>query len=159
MMRIAIANTHLTRLGGTESYLDEIASAPAARGDRIAFLSEHEAPPGQARIGLDEASPTGCSSSIGVQASLERLREWKPDMVYVHRLDDFALGVPAGEEGICRTLSGAVRGADAADQGQRGPTRGFADRGCFTAAANQRDIRRRRPGAPRMAGARKKPRG
>ena len=102
-MRIAIANSHLGKLGGTETYLNEIIPALARHGHRIAFLCEHDAPSDRAPICLPESAPVWCGSSLGVRSALAAMRAWQPDLICVNRLSDPALeaGAMAIAPSIC----------------------------------------------------------
>jgi glycosyltransferase involved in cell wall biosynthesis len=87
-MRIAIANSHRQRVGGAETYLDTVIPGLEAAGHQVAFFSELEPAPGQQQIRLPAAVPAWCASAIGTSRALAALRNWRPDVIYVHGMND-----------------------------------------------------------------------
>ena len=90
-MRIAVANWNLRKLGGIESYLDKIIAGLVRGGHEIAFLCERDVPADRARIRLPADSSVWCTASIGRQSALDGLASWAPDIIYVHRLNNYEL--------------------------------------------------------------------
>ena len=74
-------------MGGTESYLDTVISPIAAAGYEVAFFYEVDRPAEREPISLLPATSEWCVENGG-QAALEGLRQWRPDLIYVHGLAD-----------------------------------------------------------------------
>ena len=89
-MRIAIVNTHHARVGGVETYLDAVIPALDAAGHQIALLSELDSPPSLPRIRLPGGAPAWCASEMGSAAALDVLAGWRPDVIYVHGMEDLS---------------------------------------------------------------------
>jgi glycosyltransferase involved in cell wall biosynthesis len=87
-MRIAITNLYRALVGGAETYLDTVIPALATAGHQIAFFSELGSSPGAQRIRLPECAPAWCASETGLPQALAALESWRPDIVYVHAMDD-----------------------------------------------------------------------
>jgi glycosyltransferase involved in cell wall biosynthesis len=87
-MRIAVMNSHHARIGGAETYLDTLIAALDAAGHRIAFFSEQDSPPSMQRIRLPAAAPAWSASEMGWPQVLAALASWRPDVIYVHGMDD-----------------------------------------------------------------------
>jgi glycosyltransferase involved in cell wall biosynthesis len=87
-MRIAVVSSHHARVGGAETYLDTVIPALAAAGHQIAFLSELESPQAQPRIRLPATAPAWSASEIGWPQALAALKSWRPEIIYVHGMDD-----------------------------------------------------------------------
>lgn len=94
-MRILIANWTCREVGGAETYLSTIAPELRRIGHEVAFLWESDVPANYERIGLPPRSEQWTISEVGRMRALEAVREWYPDLIYVHRLDD-----PVLEAGI-----------------------------------------------------------
>ncbi len=86
-MRIAAVNSHHARIGGAETYLDTVIPALAAASHQIAFYSEFEAPPGAPLIRLPDRAPVWCASEMGARQALAALKQWRPDVIYVHGIN------------------------------------------------------------------------
>jgi glycosyltransferase involved in cell wall biosynthesis len=95
LMRIAVANWNLRKLGGIESYLDEAVGGLSRQGHEIAFLCESDVPTDRAHISLPTGSPVWCAASVGRQRALDGLTAWAPDIIYVHRIMDYELEASA----------------------------------------------------------------
>jgi len=89
-MRIVVANWSSRKVGGTESYLDEIMCELSAIGHDLAFVYESDSPTNRPRIHLPQVCPTWCVAEIGKAAAVTALRRWQPDLVYTHKLLDTA---------------------------------------------------------------------
>lgn len=85
-MRIAVANWTSRNFGGAEAYLDTILPALARAGCDTALLSEVDTPADRARILLSAESPRWCIAELGLSASLDALRRWTPNVLYVHEV-------------------------------------------------------------------------
>ena len=97
-MRIAVVNTHHVRVGGAETYLDTVISALDDAGHQIALLSELDSPPTLPPIRLPATAPAWCASEMGWLQTLAALKSWRPDIIYVHGMDDLP-----GAAGIVET--------------------------------------------------------
>ncbi len=90
-MRIAVANWSCRKVGGTEGYLEEVIGELSSLGHQVAFLYECDRPVDRGRIALTSASPRWCVDAIGLVAAGAALREWRPDIIYAHKLENHAL--------------------------------------------------------------------
>src|SRR5436190_24164678 len=87
-MRIAIVNWSRRRAGGVETYLNTIIPELARAGHAIAFWCEVDEPVERAQIEIPGDAPTWCVASIGAQEATVSLRDWRPDVIYSHKLAD-----------------------------------------------------------------------
>jgi glycosyltransferase involved in cell wall biosynthesis len=87
-MRIAIINWSSRRVGGIETYLNTIIPELSRAGHEIAFCSEVDEPTERERIEIPDTSPAWCIAEIGAQHALNALREWRPNVIYSHKLAD-----------------------------------------------------------------------
>ncbi|MGH7843224.1 MAG: glycosyltransferase family 4 protein [Candidatus Binataceae bacterium] len=81
-------------MGGAETYLDTVIPALAHSGHDLAYLCEVDQPSDREAISLPADAPRWCFDRIGA-AVLDRLRDWRPDLIYSHGLND-----PATERSI-----------------------------------------------------------
>jgi glycosyltransferase involved in cell wall biosynthesis len=82
-MRILVANWTRRRVGGAETYLGRVMPLLAARSHSLAFAFETDEPADRAPVAL----PEGCASlPLTGEGAFDRIRSWKPDVVYVHGL-------------------------------------------------------------------------
>jgi len=87
-MRIAVVNWSTRRVGGVETYLNTIIPELARAGHEIAFWSEVDEPLDRARIELPPDAPAWCVAALGAEHALANLRDWRPDVIYSHKLAD-----------------------------------------------------------------------
>lgn len=87
-MRIAVVNWTSRRVGGAESYLDSIVPEMHRTGHELAFLWEVDVPANYQRITLPAQSAQWTTSKIGRVGAIEAVRDWRPDVIYVHRIED-----------------------------------------------------------------------
>ena len=87
-MRIAIINWSRRRVGGVETYLNTIIPELARAGHEVAFWHEIDEPAGHELIGLPDESPAWCAAEMGAARALAALREWRPDVIYAHKVSD-----------------------------------------------------------------------
>lgn len=90
-MRIAVANTHARIIGGVETYLDRLLPALAHTGDEVALIYEFNVPDSRSRITLPTDAPVWRLSTADAPQTFGALARWRPDLIYVHGLDDSAL--------------------------------------------------------------------
>jgi glycosyltransferase involved in cell wall biosynthesis len=86
-MKIAVL-THADRIvGGAETYLDTVLGRLAARGCELALSAEASAPDEAGRLAVDAVQ---ARIAIGPDPSafLERLAGWKPDVTFLHGVED-----------------------------------------------------------------------
>jgi glycosyltransferase involved in cell wall biosynthesis len=82
-MRILVANWTVRRVGGAETYLARVMPLLAARNHSLAFAFETDEPADRAPVAL----PEGCAAlPLTGEGAFDRIRSWKPDVVYVHGL-------------------------------------------------------------------------
>lgn len=86
-MRVAIANWSRRKVGGAEVYLSRIIPELHRLGHAVGFWHELNLTTGE-EIGLAPEMPVWSMADLGVERALESLREWAPDLVYVHGLTD-----------------------------------------------------------------------
>ena len=97
-MRIAICNWSRRKVGGTETYLANVAAYLHRGGCELAFFHETDAPTTRDEIPLPDGTPVWCVEEMGKTQALSALRDWKPDVVYIHiiesrEIDEKLLGV------------------------------------------------------------------
>ncbi len=83
-MRIAIVNWSRRLAGGAETYLNSIVPELCGRGHELAFLHEVDTPTGRARIEFPDSTPHWCIAAMGAEAAIAALRNWRPDLIYMH---------------------------------------------------------------------------
>jgi glycosyltransferase involved in cell wall biosynthesis len=91
-MRILIATSPQAVVGGVEKYLQWLIPALQQRGHSIGVLYEDPAPAGVEKIdAVSAGAPGWCAAELGLESVGAALRNWKPDVVYSHGLNDPAL--------------------------------------------------------------------
>jgi glycosyltransferase involved in cell wall biosynthesis len=91
-VRILIATAHRDLVGGVEKYLQSVIPALQGRGHSIALVYDYPCDPSEAGIDSHAAEvPSWCSMDLGVSSVLRSLKDWVPDVVYCHGLDNSAL--------------------------------------------------------------------
>jgi len=87
-MRIAVVNWSKRRVGGVETYLNTIIPELSRAGHEIAFWHEVDEPVERKQIELPDDAPSWCVSALGAEKALAALRDWRPDVIYTHKLSD-----------------------------------------------------------------------
>lgn len=87
-MRIAIAYQHWRILGGIETHLSIVIPALIERGHEVAFLHESDGPVDRPLILSSTTLPAWSVSTLGQAAALAALRNWRPQVIYGHGLQD-----------------------------------------------------------------------
>ncbi len=87
-MRIAFVSHCRRQIGGAEVYLDSVIPAFAAAGHNVAYLYEVDPASNRETISCPPDVPQWSRSTLGVHGSLQRLNNWKPDIIYTHGLLD-----------------------------------------------------------------------
>lgn len=87
-MRIAIVNWSKRRVGGVETYLNTIIPELTRAGHEIAFWHEVDEPIEREQIGLPDDAPAWCVAAMGAEQALVALSDWRPDVIYTHKLSD-----------------------------------------------------------------------
>jgi len=83
-MRVLIATAQRTLVGGVEKYLQALIPALLDRGHEIGLLYEERQDPSTESIDASSAPvQTWCAAELGAKA-LDRVAEWKPEVVYSH---------------------------------------------------------------------------
>ncbi len=85
-MRIAFLNWSNRRFGGTGTYLSTVMPALHAAGHEVALWHEVEIPADRPVMQVPTATPVWSVSDLGLNGAVDRLREWKPDLLYAHGL-------------------------------------------------------------------------
>ena len=84
-MRILIVNDGIGDAGGVHVYLDAIVAELAARGHELALA--------HCTVQADDAGPLACLprfsvAGSGAGSSVDGIRRWRPDVCYVHNMED-----------------------------------------------------------------------
>ena len=87
-MRIAVVNWSRRRVGGVETYLNTVIPELSRAGHEIGFWHEVDEPSERAQIGLPDNGSAWCVAAMGVERALVALRDWRPDVIYTHKLLD-----------------------------------------------------------------------
>lgn len=82
-MRIAIVNQNRDRVGGVETYLEMLIPALAENRCDVAFLTESRCQ-GAIPIALAGSVAAWSVQELGSGGALQKLRAWRPDVVYAH---------------------------------------------------------------------------
>jgi len=85
-MRILVCNTFGRLLGGIETYLDRVIPALAQGCCELAMLFERDSPVAHPLLPIP--GPAWVISEIGVLQTLHGLREWRPDIIFVHAMSN-----------------------------------------------------------------------
>ncbi len=85
-MRIAIVTWSRRKVGGVESYLDCVVPELKRRGHDVALWVEIDRPEEREPIYTPEGTPVWCVEELGSEKALDRLKEWRPDVIYAHGL-------------------------------------------------------------------------
>jgi glycosyltransferase involved in cell wall biosynthesis len=89
-VRIAFVNYTSRKIGGTESYLQGVLPLLAKRGHTLSYWAETDIPAHRPAIMLppDTQFWSAAPDQLGVDAAIEELRKWCPDVLYVHKVDN-----------------------------------------------------------------------
>jgi glycosyltransferase involved in cell wall biosynthesis len=87
-MRVAVLSWTAQRLGGVEAYLSLVLPAMRRAGLDVAFWYEHHEAGERQAIDMPDEIPVFSAAELGAAGAVEKLREWKPDVLYVHGLHD-----------------------------------------------------------------------
>lgn len=87
-MRILVANWSRRKVGGVETHLNSIIPEIALLGHETAFVCEVDAPSEREPLALPAGAPSWCVAELGAERTLAELRDWRPDLIYVHKLED-----------------------------------------------------------------------
>jgi glycosyltransferase involved in cell wall biosynthesis len=87
-VRIAIVNWSRRKVGGVETHLNSIIPEIGWLGHETAFLSEVDVPVTREQIALPQGTPAWCVAEIGEEQTLHELSDWRPDLIYVHKVSD-----------------------------------------------------------------------
>src|SRR5690242_10101494 len=91
-MRILIAIHNHGVVGGAETYLRRLLPRLRERGHELALLTERDANPGEAAIDdLAPGTPRWASGLLGARRCVDDLASWRPEVAYLHGLEDLAL--------------------------------------------------------------------
>ena len=90
-MRIALVNSSRRKLGGIETYLENVIPELLSAGHQLAFWCETDEPTDRGEIGLRNQIANWCVAELGAGTALDELRKWKPDILYAHGLLDSEL--------------------------------------------------------------------
>jgi glycosyltransferase involved in cell wall biosynthesis len=82
MMRIAIASSYRRRVGGAESYVEEVATELARCGNELAHFSEYDVPADRPNIRWPARTVEWCIAKMGEEPAIAAVREWRPDVIY-----------------------------------------------------------------------------
>ncbi len=85
-MRIAIAARNSSVVGGIESYLRRLVAMLSGAGVELALLSENSS--SADREAVAPSLPSWCVRELGASRTLIALKAWRPDLIFVHGLED-----------------------------------------------------------------------
>ena len=83
-LRIAVVNWGRRHLGGAESYIAGILPELHRLGHELAFWSELDDPRDRDPIPLPPGTAEWCAGELGLDRALQELRDWRPDLLFVH---------------------------------------------------------------------------
>lgn len=87
-MRIAVANFSSRRVGGAESYIEEVIAEFANSGHDVGLFVELDVPADRAAIRLPRGSPLWCVANQTLAGAVAAMRDWHPDVIFAHGLVD-----------------------------------------------------------------------
>src|SRR6266516_774196 len=90
-MRIAIINWNRRKVGGIETYLSTVIPELHSAGNEVAFWHELDEPSEREKICLPRGASSWCVAKMGAWRSLAALRNWQPDVIYSHKIEDLEL--------------------------------------------------------------------
>jgi glycosyltransferase involved in cell wall biosynthesis len=90
-MRIAIVHWSRRKVGGAESYLENVVPALIDAGHDVGFWYESDEPRTCAEIALPQQVPVWCAQNLGISQSLKGLREWDPELIYDNSVHNVTL--------------------------------------------------------------------
>jgi Glycosyltransferase len=90
-VRIAITTWSRRKSGGAETYLSGIIAALHGAGHNVSLWHEVDEPANRDQIALPRGAQVWSVADIGARRALDGLREWQPDLIYLHGLHDAAL--------------------------------------------------------------------
>ncbi len=96
-MRIALITHTRCRIGGTEAYIEQAAAGLKAAGHDVSMWHEHDGGRDDGLIELPAGAPSWSVESLGMDLALDRLREWRPDVLFSH-----SVSTPQVEESLLR---------------------------------------------------------
>src|SRR5205085_2680078 len=77
--------------GGTEAYLQNLIPALVTRGHEILFCAGREGDRSRSALELPSGMSACCADELGPEATLARARDFRPQLIFCHRLDDLEL--------------------------------------------------------------------
>jgi len=101
-MRLGVAIASLRLAGGVSTYLRAVLPALVERGLSLGLFHE-SGPPPLHEIGLPRNTPSWFAEEIGPQRAVDALTAWRPDLVFVHGLQQ-----PELEARVLRAAPAAV---------------------------------------------------
>jgi glycosyltransferase involved in cell wall biosynthesis len=87
-MRIALATWTSRQVGGAETYISRTIASFLAAGHQVVLCHEVDEPDDRPRFALPSDVTTLSVAELNVTGVLDRLGDWRPDVVYVHALMD-----------------------------------------------------------------------
>jgi glycosyltransferase involved in cell wall biosynthesis len=87
MMRIAIVSSYRRRVGGVESYVEEVATELASCGSELAHFCEYDVPTDRPNIRWPAHTVEWCIAKMGAAPAIAAMREWHPDVIYSQGLE------------------------------------------------------------------------
>ena len=83
-VRIALITHIRSRIGGTETYVEQLLGELSAAGHDVALWHEHDGPAGRGTIALPQNTPSWSVEALGLDRALGALRDWHPDVLFSH---------------------------------------------------------------------------
>jgi glycosyltransferase involved in cell wall biosynthesis len=83
-VRVALITHVRSKIGGTESYVEQLGAELSAAGHDAALWHEHRGPAARDMIELPAGSPSWSVESLGLTAALDGLQAWRPNVLFSH---------------------------------------------------------------------------
>lgn len=90
-MRIAIVSWNGRRVGGVETYLSAVIPELINSGHQVAFWHEIDEPADRDKVVSSGEVISCCVFDVGTHRALAELRDWRPDLIYCHKLESLEL--------------------------------------------------------------------
>jgi glycosyltransferase involved in cell wall biosynthesis len=82
VMRILFVNSTRLREGGVETYIETAMAGLTRSGHEVSLCHELDWPYTRKRINVPPGTPTWCVADLGMNRTLDAVRQWRPDVIY-----------------------------------------------------------------------------
>jgi glycosyltransferase involved in cell wall biosynthesis len=87
-MRVAVVTWSSRRVGGIEEYLSILVPALHRAGVEVALWHELDTPADRGSLEVPDGVQVFCAAKSGMDAAIQSLRDWRPDVLYTQGLTD-----------------------------------------------------------------------